>query len=68
MNKKIKVVKSKCLTDALVWLGFEYTKTEEGYEFERNSAFDLTWDYIHTLKQRAAIQRSIEYIKNKGGN
>ena len=51
MDKKVKVVKSKCMADLLVWLGFEYTKTEEGYVFERSYLFDGAWRDIHILRQ-----------------
>lgn len=46
-----KIVKSKCLADMFVWLGFEYEKTENGYEFERDRKFDLAWKDVHSLRQ-----------------
>ena len=43
-----RIVKSKCLAGALVWLGFEYEKTEEGYfKFKRDHYFDLAWKDLH---------------------
>lgn len=48
---KVRLVKSKCMADMLVWLGFEYKKTSEGYEFERNCRFDAAWKDIHSLRQ-----------------
>lgn len=51
-EKKIKTIQSKCLADTFVWLGFEYTKTENGYVFERSYLFDLAWRGIHILRQR----------------
>jgi len=53
MNKIIKerIVKSKCMADMLVWLGFEYEKGEEGYIFERTYMFDNAWRDIHCLRQ-----------------
>lgn len=48
---KTRTVKSKCMADMLVWLGFEYKKTDEGYAFERNSKFDSAWRDIHSLRQ-----------------
>ena len=34
---RIRMVKSKCMADMLVWLGFEYKKTDEGHIFQRSS-------------------------------
>lgn len=49
---KERIVKSKCMADMLVWLGFEYKKTEEGYVFKRSYEFDWAWRDIHYLRQR----------------
>lgn len=46
-----RIVKSKCLADMLVWLGFEYEKTESGYEFERSYRFESAWKDVHSLRQ-----------------
>lgn len=46
-----RIVKSKCLVDTLVWLGFEYEKTENGYEFDRSRKFESAWKDIHALRQ-----------------
>lgn len=46
----VRVVKSKCMANMLVWLGFEYKKTDEGYVFERNPRFDAAWRDIHALR------------------
>lgn len=54
MNEQIvktRIIKSKCMADMLVWLGFEYKKTDEGYVFERNYKFDSAWKDIHSLRQ-----------------
>ena len=46
-----RIVKSKCLAGALVWLGFEYEKTEEGFfKFRRNNHFDMTWKNLHAQR------------------
>lgn len=52
-NEEVKkrVVKSKCMADMLVWLGFEYEKGEEGYIFKRTYMFDRAWKDIHSLRQ-----------------
>lgn len=48
---KLRVVRSKMLAGSLVWLGFEYSKDEEGnYLFERTYKFDKAWDDLHYLK------------------
>ena len=48
---KIKIVKSKILADALVWLGFEYQKdNEDNYVFIRSWQFDKAWEDLHYLK------------------
>ena len=44
---RIRIVKSKCMADMLVWLGFEYKKTDEGHIFQRSSKFDLAWKDVH---------------------
>lgn len=49
---KVRIVKSKCMADMLVWLGFEYKKTEERYIFIRSFRFDLAWKDVHTLGQK----------------
>jgi hypothetical protein len=51
-NIKTRIIKSKCMADMLVWLGFEYKKIEEGYVFERNWNFDSAWRDIHFLRQK----------------
>lgn len=48
---KTKTVRSKCMADMLVWLGFEYKKTKDGYVFERSYKFDNAWADIHLLRQ-----------------
>lgn len=48
--KRERLVKSKCMADMLVWLGFEYIKTDDGYLFVRDWAFDRAWSEIHALK------------------
>lgn len=50
--EKVRVVKSKALADALVWLGFEYSKDEEeNYIFIRDRKFDRAWADLHGLRQ-----------------
>lgn len=51
-KSKTRIVRSKCLADMLVWIGFEYIKTEEGYVFERTYSFDWAWKDIHSLRQK----------------
>ena len=48
---KKRLVKSKCMADTLVWLGFEYEKTNDGYLFKRDYIFDSAWKDIHSLRQ-----------------
>jgi len=52
-NKEVKkrLVKSKCMADMLVWLGFEYEKVDEGYLFERTNKFNSAWRDVHSLRQ-----------------
>mgnify|MGYP004669791521 CR=1 FL=1 len=46
-----RIVKSKCLAGALVWLGFEYEKTEEGFfAFKRDYYFDIAWKDLHAQR------------------
>lgn len=45
-----RIVKSKAMADMFVWLGFEYKKTNEGYEFERTYTFDSVWKDIHAIR------------------
>lgn len=46
-----RIVKSKCLAGALVWLGFEYSKTEEGFfAFKRDHYFDIAWKDLHAQR------------------
>lgn len=54
---KQRIVRSKCLADMLVWLGFEYKKTEEGYVFKRTFKFNMAWRDIHALRQHYRNQR-----------
>lgn len=57
--EKVRVVKSKVLADALVWIGFEYSKDNEGtFVFKRNREFDRAWKDLHAL-------RSMYYKPNK---
>lgn len=54
---KVRVVNSKSLAGALIWLGFEYQKDEEdNFVFERTKRFDYVWKDLHYL-------RSIHYKK-----
>lgn len=48
---KSRLVKSKCMADMLVWLGFKYKRTNEGYLFKRSVKFDMAWEEIHKLRQ-----------------
>lgn len=47
---KKRIVKSKVMADMFVWLGFEYKKTDEGYEFERTYKFDSVWKDVHAIR------------------
>lgn len=49
---KTRIIQSKMMADMLVWLGFEYTKIEEGYIFIRSRKFDYAWADIHILRQK----------------
>ena len=50
-EKKVRIVKGKCLADALVWLGFKYEKDEnDNYIFERDWIFDVAWKDLHALR------------------
>ncbi|WP_297419067.1 hypothetical protein [Clostridium sp.] len=49
---KIRIIKSKCMADMFVWLGFEYNKTEDGYTFKRTYQFDCAWEDIHILRKK----------------
>lgn len=49
---KTRVVRSKCMAGMLVWLGFEYERTDGGYVFQRDYKFDRAWRDIHCLRQR----------------
>lgn len=57
IKKRKRVVKSKCLADALVWLGFEYTKEDDNFVFERDYIFDDIWIDLHSMR---------EYLKRIG--
>lgn len=49
--EKERIVKSKCLAGALVWLGFEYREDTNGnYIFKRDRSFDRAFDDMHYLK------------------
>lgn len=54
MNKdvKVRVVKTKVMADALVWVGgFEYKKDEEGnFIFERTKDFDRAFKDLHYIR------------------
>lgn len=45
-----RIIRSKMMANMFVWLGFEYTKTEQGYEFNRTNKFDFAWHRIYELK------------------
>lgn len=48
--EKVRVVKSKCMADMFVWLGFEYEFKDGQYIFKRSSVFDDTWKIVHALR------------------
>lgn len=51
-TERVRIVKSKALADALVWLGFEYKKDEEeNFIFIRDRKFDRAWADLHFLRQ-----------------
>lgn len=48
---KYRVVKSKNLAGALVWLGYSYVKSDDGtFLFERSYDFDLAFRALHSTK------------------
>lgn len=48
---KTRIVKTRVLADALVWIGFEYIKDDEGnFIFERTSSFDRAWKDLHYIR------------------
>lgn len=50
MNK-VRIVKSKVMADTLVWIGFEYSKDDDGnFVFIRSSRFDMAWKDLHALR------------------
>lgn len=56
---KIRIVKSKAMAGALVWLGFAYTKdSDNNFVFTRDKSFDMAWQDIHAL-------RALYYKQNK---
>lgn len=56
---KLRTVRSSQLAGALVWLGFEYTKTPEGtYIFERDLYFDSVWAILHENRDRVRRHRA----------
>lgn len=39
------------MADALVWIGFEYTKDlDDNFVFIRDSRFDMAWKDLHALR------------------
>lgn len=49
--EKIRIVKSKMMADALVWIGFDYTNDQEGnFIFVRTDKFDRAWKDLHALR------------------
>lgn len=48
---KTRVVKARALADALRWIGFRYTKDDDGnFVFERTWRFDLAWKDLHAMR------------------
>ena len=48
---RTRIVRTRVLADALVWLGFKYTKDDEGnFIFERNRRFNMAWRDLHYLR------------------
>lgn len=48
---KVRIVKSRVLADALVWIGFDYEKDDEGnFLFKRTWQFDSAWKDLHALR------------------
>lgn len=49
--EKVRIVKSKALANALVWIGFSYTLDEEGqFIFERTREFDNAFRDLHSVR------------------
>ncbi|EOY7170368.1 hypothetical protein NQ830_12215 [Clostridioides difficile] len=48
---QVRIAKHKILADALVWLGFECERKENGqYILKRDSKFDRAWKDLHYLR------------------
>ena len=48
---KTRIVKARALADALRWIGFRYTKDDDGnFVFERTWRFDLAWRDLHAMR------------------
>ena len=49
--EKVRVVKSKNLAGALVWLGYSYEKDNEAnFVFKRSYGFDLAFKALHSTR------------------
>lgn len=58
---KTRIVKSSALSGALVWLGFAYTKDDNGnFIFERDIKFDKAFKDLHALRANYIIYEPIK--------
>lgn len=49
--EKFRIVKSKNLAGALVWLGYSYEKDDEAnFVFKRSYGFDLAFRALHSTR------------------
>lgn len=49
--EKVRLVKSRALADALVWIGFDYEKdVEDNFLFKRTTTFDMAFNDLHYLR------------------
>lgn len=49
--EKVRIVRSKSLAGALVWLGYSYEKDDEdNFVFKRSYGFDLAFRALHSTK------------------
>ena len=56
--EKVRIVKSKNLAGALVWLGFSYIKDEEdNFIFKRSYGFDLAFKALHSTRSNYHRER-----------
>lgn len=58
---KTRMVKSNALSGALVWIGFAYTKDDNGnFIFERDRKFDIAFKDLHALRANYKTYESVK--------